>query len=193
MFLFVVNWQNKRPSSSSSLEPKMGGRKRDANGKIIPSPSDLNRDHKARNRPGRRNGTERAMKSREVHEAEVDKLAEQSGMEVRRCGQCKVVKSLDSFSDGCICAPTSSRTRWASCTLCLDTKQSHTIESGETKYTLERARTRTLAMQALNKATLFGTEGYEDYAAACLEANPEKNSSSSKTSSSTARDGSEDS
>ena len=148
----------------------MGGRKRDADGKIIPSPSDLNRDHKARNRPGRRNETER--KRREVHESEVDKLAEQSGMEVRRCGQCKVVKSLDSFSDGC--APTSSRTRWASCTLCLDTKQSRTIEPGETKYTLERARTRMLRQQALNKATLFGTEGYEEYEEACKAANPEK-------------------
>ena len=149
----------------------MGGRKRDANGKIIPSPSDLNRDHKARNRPGRRNGTENAR--REVHEAEVDKLAEQSGVEVRRCGQCKIVKSLDSFSDGC--APTSRKTHFKGCTQCLHKKQSRKIESGETKYTLERARTRMLRQQALNKATLFGTEGYEDYAAACLEANPEKN------------------
>ena len=117
----------------------MGGRKRGADGKIIPSPSDL-KPRPDRNRPGRHNGTERKM--REVHEAEVAELAEQSEVELRRCGQCKVAKSLDSFADGC--APTSSKTRWVSCTLCLDKKQSRTIESGETKYMLKRARTRNL-------------------------------------------------
>ena len=48
------------------------------------------------------------------------------------------------------------------------------MESGETKYTTERARVRSLDTQAQNKATLFGTEGYEEYSAACDAANPEK-------------------
>ena len=39
---------------------------------------------------------------------------------------------------------------------------------------VERERGRSLSWQLQVKANLFGTEGYEDYAAACLEANPGK-------------------
>ena len=38
----------------------------------------------------------------------------------------------------------------------------------------ERDRVCSLSQQERVKADLSGTEGYEDYAAACLEANPEK-------------------
>ena len=50
------------------------------------------------------------------------------------------------------------------------------MESGETQYTPERERAHSLTQQSSGKATStpLGCEGYEEYAAACDEANPEK-------------------
>ena len=45
---------------------------------------------------------------------------------------------------------------------------------GETKYTMNRARIRSLQQQNRNKASLLGSEGYEEYEEACKAANPEK-------------------
>ena len=39
---------------------------------------------------------------------------------------------------------------------------------------MNRERVRGLRHQAYVKSTLFGSEGYEEYAAACREANPER-------------------
>jgi len=39
---------------------------------------------------------------------------------------------------------------------------------------MERARIRSLRQQPINKASLLGSEGYEKYAAACRETNPER-------------------
>ena len=85
-------------SSSSALEPKMGKRKRDANGKIVyDRPSDLKpRIRKDRNRPGRRNGSEQkktAQKRLDDHVA----LEEMPEMGLRKCTDCHVVKSLGAF------------------------------------------------------------------------------------------------
>ena len=142
----------------------MGKRKRDANRKVIPNPSDSKR-RKDRNRPGRRNGSEH--KRRNAQSEEVDLLVEQSGVELRRCVTCKVMKSFDSFADA---APTSIKTAYATCTHCLAKKKSARVESGESQFTLERVRIRSLSQQSKVKATLFGCEGYEEYAAVCDEA-----------------------
>ena len=74
----------------------MGTQKRDANGKIIPGPSDL-KPQPNRNRPGRRNGSEK--KRAKAHYEEVDVLVEQSRVELRWCSHCRVMKCFDSFPE----------------------------------------------------------------------------------------------
>jgi len=46
--------------------------------------------------------------------------------------------------------------------------------SGETKYTLDRARIHSLCQQNRIKASPLGSEGYEEYHEACKAANPGK-------------------
>ena len=119
--------------------------------------------------PARENGSENT-KTREKR-ARDDLLLEQSTEKFRRCNHCHVQKSFDSFSEA---ASTSRKSGYTCCVSCLDKVQSGRFASGETKYTLERDGLRSLSQQSRAKADLFGTEGYEKYAAACEEANPQK-------------------
>ena len=114
------NNQIREVSSSSVLEPKMGGkRKRDANGKVIPSPSD-SKPRPNRNRPGRRNGSENAKtEQNRADETLALEMAPELGL--RKCGNCHVTnfdtKHVDSFS---VPVPTSSQEAYKCCTACLD-------------------------------------------------------------------------
>ena len=92
---------------------------------------------------------------------------------LRKINAPTVTKSLGSFSTA---LATSIKTAFKVCTQCCDSKNTQNVESGETKCAMERARVRSLATQAQNmyKATLFDTEGYEEYSAACDAANPER-------------------
>ena len=157
-------------SSSSVLEPKsMGKRKRDANGKIIPSPSD-SKPRPNRNRPGRRNGSENAKtEQNRVDETLALELAPE--LCLRKCNACHVTKPVDSYP---VPVSTSIQEAYKSCTACLEKMKADNLANGITSYMLNRERVRSLLWQSEVKANLFGTEGYEDYAAACLEANPEK-------------------
>jgi len=148
----------------------MGKRKRDANGKIISNPSDSKPRPKDRNRPGRCNGSEH-VKTQQKRAA--DKLALEMAPELglRKCTQCQVTKPVDSFP---VPASTSVIQVYKSCKACLDYDKAYNLANGITSYLVERDRVRSLVHQSRVKADLFGTEGYEDYAAACLEANPEK-------------------
>ena len=157
-------------SSSSALEPKMGKRKRDANGKIVyDRPSDLNRTSKDRNRPGRRNGSEHTKTAQKRFDDGLA-LAAVSELGLHKCTECHVTKSLGAFD---IPAGTSIKTAYKYCRKCCDEKNAKRLAEGETKYTRNRFRIRQIRQQKSNKASLLGCEGYEKYAAACREANPE--------------------
>ena len=138
----------------------MGKRKRDANGKVIyDRPSDLKpRISKDRNRPGRRNGSEYEKTAQKIKD-EVLALEEMPEMGLRKCSQCRMVKSLGAFD---IPAGTSIKTTYKCCRKCCDDQNSIKLASGETKYTMNRERVRGLRQQAYVKSTLFGSEGYEE-------------------------------
>ena len=66
----------------------MGKRKRDANGKIIyDRPSDLDVDHKARKRPGRRNGSENSKRAQD-RAGDALALEEMPELGLRKTAQC---------------------------------------------------------------------------------------------------------
>ena len=76
----------------------MGKRKRDANGKVIPNPSDLKPriTRKDRHRPGRRNGSEQEKTAQKRLDDQLA-LEEMPEMGLRKCTDCHVVKSLGAF------------------------------------------------------------------------------------------------
>ena len=86
---------------------------------------------------------------------------------------CHVTKPLDSFP---VPASTSTIRVFKSCKACLDNAKAYNLANDITSFMVERDRVRSLDHQSRVKADLFGTEleGYEDYAAACLEANLKK-------------------
>ena len=159
--------------SSSSPEPKMGriGRKRDANGKIIYSSCDLKkRVRPNRIRHARLDGSEqKKTKQKNADNALFVEAHPELGL--RRCPDCRVTKSLGAFD---VPVATSKKTTFKCCRQCCDSLKASRHASGETKYTMERARIRSLKHQNDIKATLLGTEGYEAYSAACDAANPAK-------------------
>ena len=122
------------------------------------------------NRPARRNGSENA-KMNQKRAGDAVALEKMPELGLRKRTECNVTKSLGSFE---VPAPTSIKPVYKYCKQCLDTQQSRRLACGETKYTMERARIRSLKYQSWAKANLIGTAGYDDYAAACDEANPEK-------------------
>ena len=182
-------------SPTSSLEPKMGKRKRNANGNAIyDRPSDFNIDHLGKDLglgPGRRKGTDLEHKKQKQKNAD-DALAldQMPELGLRKCAQCHATKPLGSFSTP---AGTSIKNAVKVCTKCLDKDKPKRVESGGTKYTRERERTRSLdsEWQSVVKATRVGSKGYGEYEEACKAANPEQNYCSSKASPSTGGDGRE--
>ena len=71
-------------------------------------------------------------------------------------------------------ASTSTIQAFKTCTACLDNSKAYKLANGITSFIVERDAVRSLGWQSQVKANLLGTEGYEAYAVACLEANPEK-------------------
>ena len=122
-----------------------------------------------RNRPGRRNGSE-YVKTAQKRVDQTLALEMQPELGLRKCGCCDI-KHVDSFP---VPAPTSTIQAFKTCTACLDHSKAWRLANGITSFIVERDAVRCLGWQSQVKATLFGAEGYEAYAAACLEANPEK-------------------
>ena len=148
----------------------MGKRKRDANGKIVyDRPSDL-KPRPDRKRPGRRNGSE-YVKTEQKRVDQMLALEMQPELGLRKCTTCHVTTHMDSFP---VPASTSIIQAFKTCAACLDHQKAYRLANGITSYIVERDAVRCLGWQGRVKATLFGTEGFEAYAAACVEANPEK-------------------
>jgi hypothetical protein len=148
----------------------MGKRKRDANGKIVyDRPSDL-KPRPDRKRPGRRNGSE-YVKTEQKRVDQMLALEMQPELGLRKCTTCHVTTHMDSFP---VPASTSTIQAYKTCTACLDYRNELKLANGITSFIAERDAVRSLGYQSYVKANLFGTEGYEAYAAACLQANLEK-------------------
>ena len=104
----------------------MGWRKKDANRKNIPSPSDL----KKRNRPGPENGSEnKKTKQKRADDAFALALAPELGL--RKCGNCHVTIPVDTFP---LPASTGIKTAFKTCTACLDKMKARDLASGTTSY-----------------------------------------------------------
>ena len=119
-------------------------------------------------------GQENSNKPNRKHRLLNDALAleEMPELGLRKCTCCNVTKSLGAFD---VPAATSIKTTYKFCRQCCDSRNAKKLASGETKYTMNRARIRSLDCQTRNKASLLGSEGYEEYEEACKAANPEKN------------------
>ena len=151
----------------------MGKRKRDADGKIIYASYDL----KKRVRPDRiRHARLDGSEQKKTDQKKADDALVLEGMPelgLRKCNLCHVTKSLGALIFD-VPAATQKKTTFKCCRQCCDSANDTRLASGQTKYTMDRARIRSHTQQNIIKASLLGSKGYEEYDEACKAANPEK-------------------
>ena len=148
----------------------MGGkRKCDADGNVIPWPSDLKKRKKISrsrcDRPARENGTENAQRAEGRAAFNTDESVEQlKSLGLQHCHHCEVDLPVSAFP---VAAPSSLKSvdgnGYLNCTECLDRDAEYRLSEGRTVYILDRSRMRSQSWKAHVKLLLKNKPGFDRY------------------------------